>query len=98
MKPLDYRLHVNDDGSTTTVESRIKVLTSQLEDMFFRLCIRGVDAQTGELLPGLDVLTGALKVSECSSLAVHRWHCVAFGALPLVIFNGVSFCVVFSRR
>eukprot|EP01104_Vermistella_antarctica_P017194 TRINITY_DN6055_c0_g1_i1.p1 TRINITY_DN6055_c0_g1~~TRINITY_DN6055_c0_g1_i1.p1 ORF type:complete len:441 (+),score=109.02 TRINITY_DN6055_c0_g1_i1:195-1517(+) len=62
VKPLDYRLHVNDDGSTTTVESRIKVLTSQLEDMFFRLCIRGVDAQTGELLPGLDVLTGALKV------------------------------------
>jgi len=45
-----------------TIEVRIKVLTSQLEDMFFKLRIKGVDATTKESIPGLVVTTQPIKV------------------------------------
>jgi len=37
MKPLEFKCHVNERGDQVTAEIRPKVLTSQLEDMLFRV-------------------------------------------------------------
>lgn len=36
-EPLEYRVHISDDGLEVTVECRAKVLTSQHEDSYFRV-------------------------------------------------------------
>jgi len=61
-KPLEYKGHISEKGDKMTIEVRIKVLTSQLEDMFFKLRIKGVDATTKENIPGLVVTTQPIKV------------------------------------
>jgi len=61
-KPLEYKGHISEKGDRTTIEVRIKVLTSQLEDMFFKLRVKGVDANTKESIPGLVVTTQPIKV------------------------------------
>ena len=61
-KPLEYKGHISEKGDRMTIEVRIKVLTSQLEDMFFKLRIKGVDANTKEIIPGLVVTTQPIKV------------------------------------
>lgn len=43
MKPIEFKSNVNDRGDQVTVEIRPKVLTSQLEDMLFRVKIVVLD-------------------------------------------------------
>jgi len=61
-KPLEYKGHISEKGDRMTIEVRIKVLTSQLEDMFFKLRIKAVDINTKEEIPGLTVTTQPIKV------------------------------------
>jgi len=52
MKPLEFKCHVNERGDQVTAEIRPKVLTSQLEDMLFRVKFVAVDSarqQIGDL-------------------------------------------------
>jgi len=46
-KPLDYKLQsVNESGTEAQIECRLKVLTSQLEDMHFRIKFQAILVQT----------------------------------------------------
>lgn len=60
--PIEYKAHIDETGSKLSVEMRIKVLTSQLEDMLFRMRLRGVDAVTKQDIPGLYAVTEPIKV------------------------------------
>jgi hypothetical protein len=63
LKPMDFKLKPNEDGDQLSVEIRIKVLTSQLEDMFFRVRIALVDPQTmQEVSPLFTVLSHPIRV------------------------------------
>lgn len=63
LKPMDFKLKPSDDGDQLSVEIRIKVLTSQLEDMFFRVRIALIDPRTmQELSPLFIVLSHPIRV------------------------------------
>jgi len=62
LKPMEYKSHANENGDQCTVELRIKVLTSQLEDMFFRIKFRAIDAMTKIPFPNLETLSEPIKV------------------------------------
>jgi hypothetical protein len=62
MKPLDFKCTVNSLADQVNVEVRPKVLTSQLEDMLFRVKIVAVDYQTKQVVPNLYVYTESIKV------------------------------------
>lgn len=47
-EPLEYKSAVSESGFKATVELRIKVLTSQHEDMLFRVHLSAVDPLTGQ--------------------------------------------------
>jgi len=61
VKPLEYTTTINGPLSLT-VEGKIKVLTSQHEDMFFRVQLRVVDQLTKEEFPSLVALSAPIKV------------------------------------
>eukprot|EP01096_Ripella_sp_DP13-Kostka_P015670 TRINITY_DN741_c3_g1_i2.p1 TRINITY_DN741_c3_g1~~TRINITY_DN741_c3_g1_i2.p1 ORF type:complete len:456 (-),score=210.04 TRINITY_DN741_c3_g1_i2:490-1857(-) len=61
-KPLDFKAQPLDKPDSLTLETRIKVLTSQHEDMMFRIRISGLDVSTKKEIPGLDVITVPIKV------------------------------------
>lgn len=46
LKPIEFKAHVSDRGDQATIEIRPKVLTSQLEDMLFRVMILALDQTT----------------------------------------------------
>jgi hypothetical protein len=46
-EPLEYKVTLLDGGTKASVELRIKVLTSQHEDMLFRVRLTGIDPLTG---------------------------------------------------
>mmetsp|Transcript_17039 Transcript_17039/g.66398 ORF Transcript_17039/g.66398 Transcript_17039/m.66398 type:complete len:362 (+) Transcript_17039:103-1188(+) len=60
--PIEYKAHIDETGTRLSVEMRIKVLTSQLEDMLFKMKLRGVDAVTKQDIPGLYAVTEPIKV------------------------------------
>lgn len=60
--PIEYKAHIDETGTKLSVEMRIKVLTSQLEDMLFRMRLRGIDAVTKQDIPGLYAVTEPIKV------------------------------------
>jgi hypothetical protein len=62
-KPLEYKCHVGADRHDQChIELRIKVLSSQLEDMFFRVRFRTIDSMTKEVVDRFSVLTDPIKV------------------------------------
>jgi len=62
LKPLEFKCHVNERGDQATVELRPKVLTSQLEDMLFRVKLVAVDSITKQVIQSLFVLSESIKV------------------------------------
>jgi len=63
VKPVEVKAHVNERADQTTLEFKIKVLTSQHEDMFFRARIVALDPSTGnEFVPSVSVLSDPIKV------------------------------------
>jgi len=58
-EPLEYKINLFDSGTKAVVEIKIKVLTSQHEDMLFRVQLCAVDPVT--LLP-LEAVTKPIKV------------------------------------
>jgi len=63
VKPLEFKTHLSERGEQCTMEARIKVLSSQHEDLFFRIKVIALDARTGqEFCPSLFVLSQPIKV------------------------------------
>ena len=62
MKPLEYKTRISESGTGATVECRLKVLTSQLEDMLFRIKFTLLDADNNELSPLLVARSEPIKV------------------------------------
>lgn len=62
-KPLEVKAHTSDRGDTWSCEAKIKVLTSQHEDLFFRIKFIALDPTTGkEFQPPFSLLSGPIKV------------------------------------
>lgn len=62
-KPLDFKPMVNERGDQVSLNTKIKVLTSQHEDMFFRVRVRALEPKTKhEFLPPIEVVSGPIKV------------------------------------
>jgi len=62
IKPIEFKSVPNEAGDQCTIELRIKVLTSQHEDMFFKVRIQGQDPVTKVDIPNLKCITSAIKV------------------------------------
>jgi hypothetical protein len=62
LKPIEYKCVPNEGGDQVSVELRIKVLTSQHEDMFFKVKIQGQDPVSKQDVPNLKVITAPIKV------------------------------------
>ena len=63
VKPLEVKTLISERGETASVESKIKVLTSQHEDMFFRIKLIALDPRTGQQFrPSFHVLSQPIKV------------------------------------
>eukprot|EP01112_Ceratiomyxa_fruticulosa_P015965 TRINITY_DN4784_c0_g1_i1.p1 TRINITY_DN4784_c0_g1~~TRINITY_DN4784_c0_g1_i1.p1 ORF type:complete len:479 (+),score=109.69 TRINITY_DN4784_c0_g1_i1:534-1970(+) len=62
LKPLEVKTRPNEEGDQLTVELRIKVLTSQLEDMFFRVKVKLVDPRTRKEYPQYIAVTDPIRV------------------------------------
>jgi len=50
LKPFQFKPTINQNGSKITLEVRIKVLTSQLEDMLFRVGVVVNDSTNSKVL------------------------------------------------
>jgi len=61
-KPLEYKGTINDKADVMTLEIRLKKLSSHLEDMFFKIRLKGVDSYTKEAIPSLSITTQPIKV------------------------------------
>jgi hypothetical protein len=62
-KPFEFRVKVDPSGTFVNIECRLKVLTSQLEDMFFRLRFLGLDPITKRTIgPQLTAISEPIKV------------------------------------
>eukprot|EP01103_Thecamoeba_quadrilineata_P004172 TRINITY_DN138_c0_g1_i1.p1 TRINITY_DN138_c0_g1~~TRINITY_DN138_c0_g1_i1.p1 ORF type:complete len:325 (-),score=71.47 TRINITY_DN138_c0_g1_i1:114-1088(-) len=62
-KPFEFRVKVDPSGTFVNIECRLKVLTSQLEDMFFRLRFLGLDPITKRAIgPQLTAISEPIKV------------------------------------
>eukprot|EP01103_Thecamoeba_quadrilineata_P004173 TRINITY_DN138_c0_g2_i1.p1 TRINITY_DN138_c0_g2~~TRINITY_DN138_c0_g2_i1.p1 ORF type:complete len:322 (-),score=62.67 TRINITY_DN138_c0_g2_i1:34-999(-) len=62
-KPFEFRVKVDPSGTFVNIECRLKVLTSQLEDMFFRLRFVGLDPITKRPIgPQLTAISEPIKV------------------------------------
>lgn len=64
LKPLEYKCHASDfdRGDQITVELKLKVLSSQLEDMFFRIRFTALHPVTKQPVPSLTVVSEPIKV------------------------------------
>lgn len=63
VKPLSFKYAVADGGAKAVVELKIKCLTSQHEDSFFRAKLTALDPRTGrEFVPSLYALSEPIKV------------------------------------
>jgi len=61
-KPLEYKGTINEKADVMTLEVRLKKLSSHLEDMFFKIRLKGVDSYTKEPIPSLCITTQPIKV------------------------------------
>jgi len=63
LKPLDYKCHTNEfDRQQITVELRIKVLSSQLEDMLFRVLLTPIHPVTSQRIYSSTAISEPIKV------------------------------------
>lgn len=62
VKPMEFKAVPTERGDQVSVELRIKVLTSQHEDMFFRVLIQGLDPITRTPITNLRIYTEPIKV------------------------------------
>jgi len=62
LKPIEYKCIPNESGDQVSIELRIKVLTSQHEDMFFKVKIQGTDPVSKQEIPNLKAITAPIKV------------------------------------
>lgn len=62
VKPIEFKCVPSEAGDQVAIELRIKVLTSQHEDMFFKVLIQGQDPVTQQDIPNLRVVTAPIKV------------------------------------
>lgn len=62
IKPIEFKCVPNEAGDQVSIELRIKVLTSQHEDMFFKVSIQGTDPVTKQDIANLRVTTNPIKV------------------------------------
>eukprot|EP01116_Phalansterium_solitarium_P017954 TRINITY_DN4578_c1_g1_i1.p2 TRINITY_DN4578_c1_g1~~TRINITY_DN4578_c1_g1_i1.p2 ORF type:complete len:341 (+),score=84.93 TRINITY_DN4578_c1_g1_i1:94-1116(+) len=60
--PLESKYSPSGSGDKVEFEFRIKVLTSQHEDMLFRIRVQALDPVTHALIPGLALMTPSIKV------------------------------------
>lgn len=61
-KPIEYKCTPNEIGDRLDVEMRIKVLTSQHEDMLFKIRVQGYNPLTKEEIPGMHIISAPIKV------------------------------------
>jgi hypothetical protein len=62
VKPMEFKSTPSENGQVLETELRIKVLTSQHEDMLFKVRIVGSNPITHEEIPGLSVMSSPIKV------------------------------------
>lgn len=62
IKPLEFKSTPNENGQQLNVELRIKVLSSQHEDMLFKVKIQGFNPITKEIIDDLYLFTPGIKV------------------------------------
>jgi len=62
LKPIEFKARPSESGEECSVEMRIKVLTSQLEDMFFLVRFRALDSLTKAIIPHLECYSEPIKV------------------------------------
>jgi len=62
VKPMDFKSSPIENGRYLDVELRIKVLTSQHEDMLFKVRIQGYNPISRDEIPGMTLLTPSIKV------------------------------------
>eukprot|EP01107_Rhizomastix_libera_P018440 TRINITY_DN955_c1_g1_i2.p1 TRINITY_DN955_c1_g1~~TRINITY_DN955_c1_g1_i2.p1 ORF type:complete len:404 (+),score=133.96 TRINITY_DN955_c1_g1_i2:40-1251(+) len=62
VRPLDFKIVNCDQPNCIAIEMKIKVLTSQHEDMLFRVAIQAIETTRNIAIPGLRCLTGPIKV------------------------------------
>lgn len=62
VKPIEFKCVPSEAGDQVAIELRIKVLTSQHEDMFFKVAIQGQDPVTKQDIPNMRVITAPIKV------------------------------------
>jgi len=62
VKPMEFKSTPSETGQLLETELRIKVLTSQHEDMLFKIRIVGSNPITHEEIPGLSVMSSPIKV------------------------------------
>jgi len=61
-KPFQFKAKPNERGDQVQLELRLKVLTSQHEDMFFIVSIQGFDPHTKALIPELHANSHPIRV------------------------------------
>ena len=61
-KPLEFKGIISDASDKMTLEVRIKKLSSQLEDMFFKIRIQGCDSFSKKPIPSLAITSQPIKV------------------------------------
>jgi len=61
-KPMEFKPSPTENGQQLEVELRIKVLSSQHEDMLFKVKLQGFNPVTKEEVSGLCLITPAIKV------------------------------------
>merc|ERR1712137_70135 len=62
-KPMEYKVTIGEKGLEATFEIKLKVLTSQLEDMLFRVRFRALDVLQGkEICQHMIATSGPIKV------------------------------------
>ncbi len=62
VKPLEFKSNPSENGQILDTELRIKVLTSQHEDLLFKIRISGSNPITREEIPGLAAISSPIKV------------------------------------
>lgn len=61
-KPLEFKPTLLENGAKLECEFRISTLTSQREDLLFRVKVRGEDPNTGEPIQGLVCISQPIRV------------------------------------
>jgi len=62
LKPLEYKVKSDELENRVNIECRLKVLSSHMEDMFFRLRFHALDPLTKREFSHLTVTSGPIKV------------------------------------